>query len=75
MINMDTKGKPLFALNETARTNEFNDIYLCFNKEIVSECAAVLENVAFDINTDRILIEPHTVTKVFKTTNTNKTGF
>ncbi len=33
---------------------------------------AVLENVNCDMNLDRILIEPHAVTKVFKTIHTNK---
>ncbi len=30
---------------------------------------AILENVICDMNSDRILIEPHVVTKVFKTTH------
>ncbi len=71
MTNMDTKRKPLSALNETARTNELNKFYLRFDtgKDNVKECMAILENVICDMNSDRILIEPHVVTKVFKTTH------
>ena len=44
---------------------------MCFNTD-VNECAAVLDNVILNVNQDRIVPEPHTVTKVFKSIQTNK---
>ncbi len=69
---MDTKRKPLSALIETARANELNNFYLRFDNDNVKECMAVLENVICDMISDRILIEPHAVTTVFKTIHTSK---
>lgn len=72
MTNMDTKRKPLTAQNELLRANELNDFYMRFNTDNVSNCTAVLNNVRCEMNTDRILIDPHAVKKVFKTMHTNK---
>ncbi len=74
MSNMDTERKLLSYLNEIARANELNNFYLRFDtdNDNAKECMAVLENVICDMNSDRILIEPHAVPKVFKTIHTNK---
>ena len=65
MTNMDTKRKSLFAHNEIAKANKLNNFYMRFNTDHVRECAVVLENVICNVNLDTIIIEPHTVTKVF----------
>ena len=72
MTNMDTKKKPIFAQNEVARANELNEFYMRFNSDNGSECAAVLDNVICDVNRDRIVLELHFVTKIFKGIQTNK---
>lgn len=42
MTNMDAKKKALYALNESARANELNDFYMCFEVDSVSECWKIL---------------------------------
>jgi len=72
MTNMDIKKKSLFAHNEIAKANELNNFYMRFNSDNTRDCAAVLENVFCNVDLDRIVIDLHTVTKVFKNMQTTK---
>ena len=69
---MDTKRKALFSSNETERANELNDFYLHFETGTFTECCAILENVHFNMDEERIVIDPQSVSKVFESINTKK---
>lgn len=72
MPNMDSKRKPLCGQDELARANELNNFYMRFDTDTVSECNVILNNVECDKDSDRILIDAQTVTKIFRTMRTNK---
>lgn len=71
MTNMDAKKKALYARNESARANELNDFYMCFEVDSVSECCAVLENLGCN-EVYRIMFDPHSVNRLFESMNVKK---
>ena len=66
------KEEGLFSSNETERANELNDFYLCFETDTFTECCAILENVNCNMDEERIVIDPQSVSKVVKSINIKK---
>lgn len=65
MTNMEAKRKPLFAQDESLKANALNQFYMRFESDNNRDCCDVLDNVNCNVK-DRIFIDPHAVTKVFK---------
>lgn len=67
MPNKIPRRKLVFVNDEIANANELNDLYMCFETHNHAECRNNLEGVRFNVQ-DNILIDPQSVTQVFKHT-------
>ena len=72
MTNMEPTRKPMVAQNECTKANELNDFFMRFETDSVDKCYDVLNALPYSGVDDRIIIDPGSVTKVFKSMNTNK---
>ena len=72
MTNMEPNRKTMAAQNESAKANELNDFFMRFETNTVKECCDVINALPCTGDSDRIIIDPGSVTKVFKTMHTNK---
>lgn len=70
--NMQLTKKSLHVADELEKANEFNYFYKRFDKHDFSfECDMVLDSIAIG-DTDRLEIDPKSISKVFKQINVNK---
>ena len=71
---MKNTRKGINVLNELDKANELNDFFRQFDTDAgtsIKECNNLIATLSFPTD-DRIIIDPSTVSKVFKRLNTKK---